>query len=427
MLRKFKPKSEFGLNFLTLLKGSGLSQIIIMGASPILTRIYSPEYFGVSALFLSISSVLMILGTGRYEMAIIQARRNVDALSLGISTIAISFCFFILTVLGLVIFSNYTRLIDLNQKLAGLIFLIPVYVIIVSIYKVMNNYFNRNKYYEIITVNQIGQSIFQSSGKLYFGYINLSINGLVIGTILGQAIALILIIYRFANINLEKSSYKLAITRIKSNLKRYINFPKFMLVSDGINVIALQTPFLLTSYFFSMEQLGYLSLAYSMSSRPLSFIADSLSRVFRQQAADDYNKTGRCDKLFLNIFKKLSILTLLPFTIIIFTAPYLFKMIFGDEWYESGQIVQIIIIMFYFQFLARILGYMYILTEHQKENLYLQLILFIGSITSFGIGYFLFNNLFISLILYTLMYSVIYIYTIYKSYVYSKGDLYVNI
>ena len=74
-----------------------------------------------------------------------------------------------------------------------------------------------------------------------------------------------------------------------------------MLLSDGINVVALQLPFLLTSYLFSIEQLGFLALAYSMSSRPLSFLADSLSRVFRQQAAFDYNENGRCDILFLKI------------------------------------------------------------------------------------------------------------------------------
>lgn len=422
MLRKYKPKSELGLNFLTLLTGSGLSQLIILGASPILTRVFSPEDFGVSALFLSITSILLILGTGRYEMAIIQTKDNVDGLSLTIGTIAISFSFFVFLELILIVLSDYSKLNDINLKLAGLLYLAPIYVFIVSFYKILSNYLNRNKLYKIISINQVGQSFFQSSAKIFLGFKGITGNGLIVGTILGQALALVLLIFQFLKIKFEKGIYKLSIKRIKLNFKRFINFPKFMLLSDGLNVVTLQLPFLLTSYLFSIEQLGFLALAYSMSSRPLSFLADSLSKVFRQQAAFEYNENGRCDFLFLKVLKKLSLYMILPFIFIFFAAPYLFEIIFGEEWYEAGLMVRIIIIMFYFRFLARILSYMYILTDHQKENLFLQAILLIGSLISFAIGYFVFNDLIISLLLFSFMYSIIYIYTIFKSYTYSKGN-----
>ena len=84
--------------------------------------------------------------------------------------------------------------------------------------------------------------------------------------------------------------------------------------------------------------------------------------------------------------------------------------------------VRVIIIMFYFRFLARILGYMYVLTEHQKENLYIQVILITEALTSFGVGYFVFNDLYASLMIYSFMYSFIYICMIFKSYIYAKGE-----
>ena len=43
MLAKLKPKSEFSKNVLTLMTGTTIAQAIAI--SPILTRIYSQEYF----------------------------------------------------------------------------------------------------------------------------------------------------------------------------------------------------------------------------------------------------------------------------------------------------------------------------------------------------------------------------------------------
>ena len=46
--RAFFRKSEFGHDVLTLMTGATIAQAIPIAISPILTRIYSPEDFGIS-------------------------------------------------------------------------------------------------------------------------------------------------------------------------------------------------------------------------------------------------------------------------------------------------------------------------------------------------------------------------------------------
>ena len=53
-------------NFSKLLSANIIAQIIGLIVYPILTRIYSPEDFGILNLFLSISGVLVILSTAEY-------------------------------------------------------------------------------------------------------------------------------------------------------------------------------------------------------------------------------------------------------------------------------------------------------------------------------------------------------------------------
>lgn len=61
MITKLKPKSEFSKNVLTLITGTTIAQAIPIAISPILTRIYTPEDFGVFALFVSLVGFISVI------------------------------------------------------------------------------------------------------------------------------------------------------------------------------------------------------------------------------------------------------------------------------------------------------------------------------------------------------------------------------
>ena len=91
MLGKFKPKSEFSRNVLTLMTGTTIAQAIPIAISTILTRIYTPEDFGIFALYMSIASMIAVVATGRYELAIMLPKKDEDAVSIVALSIIISF------------------------------------------------------------------------------------------------------------------------------------------------------------------------------------------------------------------------------------------------------------------------------------------------------------------------------------------------
>jgi len=361
--------------------GSGLSQVIIIAAAPVLTRLFSPEVFGISALFLSICSILLILTTLRYELPIIQAKDNQEALSLVIISILFSIISFIILELLIIIFFNNTWVLELNNNFSRLLLLLPLYVLLSNIHRIIVNYMNRNKFYKIISINQVVQSSSQVTSKIIFGLLLIPFNGIILGNLIGQFLSTSLIVIRFIRLKIDKVLITKSFKEMKHYIHYHINFPKFILASDLINVLAQQSPFLLIGYLFSVKELGFLSLAYGITSAPLNFIGTSISRVFRQEAANNFNKKGRCDKLFLQMLNKLIFYLPVPFLLLFFIAPFLFNVVFGKNWISSGYMVQILCGMFFFQFLARILSYMFILTNHQRENLFLQIILFISSIT----------------------------------------------
>lgn len=90
MISKLKPKSEFSRNVLTLMTGTTISQALPIAVAPILTRIYSPEDFGLFAFYFAIVSILAVLATGRYELAIALPKKRDDAYQIVILSSIIS-------------------------------------------------------------------------------------------------------------------------------------------------------------------------------------------------------------------------------------------------------------------------------------------------------------------------------------------------
>jgi len=107
MLTKLKPKSEFSRNVLTLMTGTTIAQAIPIAISPIVTRIYTPEDFGIFALFIAIITIFGSIANGRYELAIMLPKKDEDAINIfALGFIIISVMSLFLLILVVISYSN---------------------------------------------------------------------------------------------------------------------------------------------------------------------------------------------------------------------------------------------------------------------------------------------------------------------------------
>jgi len=80
-IRKLR-KSTFVRDAFALSLGTGFAQAVLLGAMPVLSRLYSPEDFGVFALYMAIATTLSFFATAGLEHAVILPRETRDALGL---------------------------------------------------------------------------------------------------------------------------------------------------------------------------------------------------------------------------------------------------------------------------------------------------------------------------------------------------------
>ena len=69
-------QSRFLQQVFALGSGTAISQAIALGLLPVLTRLYSPEDFGILTLYISVASLLYIFGSMRYEAMVMLPHSN---------------------------------------------------------------------------------------------------------------------------------------------------------------------------------------------------------------------------------------------------------------------------------------------------------------------------------------------------------------
>ena len=177
-------KSDFVKNVLTLMTGTTIAQAIPIAVTPILTRIYTPDDFGVFALFLAITAIAGAIANGQYEQSILLPKSDDDAINLVVLGVVIATVFSLL-LLVIVLFFN-TNIANLlgNKELENWLFLVPLSTLLVGIYNSLNFFNIRKKEFKNVSISLVSRSIGLSLSQVIIGLIALGPIGLIIGQII---------------------------------------------------------------------------------------------------------------------------------------------------------------------------------------------------------------------------------------------------
>lgn len=357
--------------------GTSLSQAIPLAISPIITRLYSPDEFGIFITIISAISILGLLCTGRYELAILLPKEDKEAINLTALSILLAFAvsFVILLV---VYFFNAQITAALNEpSISPWLYFIPISVFFVGVYQALTYYTNRKKHYKNLVTARVADSLSNGGARIGGGLADLGPVGLLGGNLVGQIMGFGLL--GFFLLRKEGAIYKVVSwSQIKEQAKAYIDFPKHVIAGQLLNTMAYQMPNILlkTLSFFNTSLIGQYGLTNRIVRTPLLVISNAFSDVFKQQASEEFISTGSCRRIFFSTLKKLLLISMVPFAIFFFTAPLLFGFIFGKEWEIAGEFARIMSIPFFLGFTISPLSSVFYILNKTRSYLVLQSILF---------------------------------------------------
>jgi O-antigen/teichoic acid export membrane protein len=365
-------RGEFNRNVLTLMTGTGLAQLIPLAVTPILSRIYSPEQFGVLALFVAVVSSLSVLATGRYEMAIMLPRKNADATNIAALSITINLVVSVALFAVACLFNKPISDALGNGSISTWLYFVPLAVLLNGIYLNLNYWSNRNKLYFLMAHRRVLHSGGSSAVQLGLGLLRAGAGGLVVGSLSGQALAAGMM----ANM-VRRHSPQLwrGIDRRKmwALAKRYKSCPQFLVPAHTLGALSIQLPAIFINTTFGLAASGFYMLAERVVGTPLSLVSASIGDVFRQEISECYLAGKHCRKVFISTFKKLAAVATPPFLVLLFFAPPLFALVFGEKWRVSGEYVQLMCPMFYLRFISNPLSLVAIIAQKNRFEFLWQL------------------------------------------------------
>jgi O-antigen/teichoic acid export membrane protein len=324
----------------TLALGTLMAQVIVVGASPILTRVYAPEDFGIFALFMALVSSLVPIVCGKYEVAMMLPKSDRQGLQLlGIS---VRTAFLVSSILLFVIVSaSYFDLVDLfPSELGDWLYLLPIMLFGMGIHISLNYYSNRQRMYKEMANAKLLQAVVVTTVTITLGFFGAGFNGFVIGSLLGLILAIIYLTalnqskLLFSSIKWNKNMWEL--------LVQYKSFPMFNASSGLLDGLTLAMPIYFLSLYFPPSVVGYYALVVRVGSAPLAFLSGSISQVNLRKVVDLVASGQDVQSYLLYITAGLVGITALPTFILMFYSQSLFAFVFGEEWRVAGEFMEIL-------------------------------------------------------------------------------------
>lgn len=381
-----RPKASFIRGVITLATGSAASQVLIVFASPLLTRLYTPNDFGVLAVFSALLGVIAVASCLRYELAIPMARNSIAALN----TLAVALGFNVIVALGvaaaLVPFDKEIAALFSAPGLAAHLWLLPVGIVFVGLYRTLTFWAVREKSFGRLARTKLSQAIGGIATQLACGVLSPGPFGLILGQVVGQsagAISLGRNLYSRA----VALNYRLRARRLAAAAKRHIRFPKYDLPAASINTFAANLPQFMLALLFSPAVAGFYLLAHRVIGMPVVILGQAVGQGLYAHSREAIT-AGTLHSFVLKVASALLALISLPLIVLFVFGEDLFRVIFGPDWTTAGTYASWLILGATAQFVYSPISLMLQATNAQHINLALQILMLAARAAALAFGYF---------------------------------------
>ncbi|SEA11041.1 Membrane protein involved in the export of O-antigen and teichoic acid [Desulfuromusa kysingii] len=369
--------------------GTVLAQGLVIVSTPILTRLYTPDDFGLLQAYISVTAIITVVASWRYEFTITLPKNDEDAAylfvlswcALAITTTVLSVFIFIPTP----ILYNYFNMGSLHSYL----YFIPIGVIGGGGYNILTFMAVRKNQYSSIAITKFSRSIGQVTTQIISGVLALGASGLLLGDVVGKSggiFALYSKVWRKERFYLSTISLK----KLKALALRYWRFPLISTPSSLINSLGLNLPALLLLTFYGPQVVGWFALGQRVMNIPLSLVGRAVSQVFLGEASTIVQQGHeQLKKFYLKTGLKLLLVGIVPIGSISLFGPKLFAVIFGGSWEQAGVYIQLLFFASIAKFVVNPLSQTLIVLERQVIQLVWDIIRLVLVLISFVLPVFL--------------------------------------
>lgn len=331
-------------NIAKIVTGTALGQGIVVAVSPILTRLYGPADFGVVSLYTAVISVLIVVGSLKYDTAIPlpadeHASRSLVALSVVIVVLIAGGMFLVIALAGNKI------VLPIGKELVPYAYLIVLGFLLGGVYQVLSYWAVRRRDYGAIAITKASQGVGTATTQVALGFLGGPL-GLLLGDIVGRFAGFGYLLRRSGLRHQKKIVNRKS---IMSAARAYRKFPAISAPAGFMNALGLNLPAILIAQYWGISAAGAYAIVQRVFGAPMALIGRSVVQVYYGEASACLNSgSGKLLELFNKVVSQLAALAV-PVALAAFAAPWLFEPLFGEKWKEAGYVAAALGVMFALQ------------------------------------------------------------------------------
>lgn len=330
---------SFAKNIRVMLFGFAMAQAIPLLASPLLTRLYAPDAFGLQTLFTSWAAALAVIATLRLDLATVLAEDEAEAAEL------VGFVFLQVTILMAVLILLAALFAPLLARMSGhpgqvgwVWGLLPM-AVAVAFFQMSSGLLAWAKRFGRVSQAQVLNQLSYLAVAVGIGLTASSVQGLAIAKLAGQLVAAAALLLVLRSLKLPISLPRFS--RLPHLWRRFHPFVLFNTPYSLIGVVGREVPVFAFSVISATASAGFYGLARTMLGAPAMLLAASLSQVFYREAAE-HQGTEHLKTLTAMLLGVSTRASAPLFALIAVWGDVIFSMVFGADWANAGLYAMIL-------------------------------------------------------------------------------------
>lgn len=372
---KTRWKDGFRRNVSVLAGGSVIAQLIVFIASPIITRLYTPEQFGTLAAFLSVATPLAIVSTLSYEFAALLPDNDVDAINLiGLALGAAVLFSALIGIAVLLLGGRIAAALD-HAALANWLILLPPMVVLLSVQQSLKMWWNRLQRYKLNAVTGIAQAIVDNAVKINAAlWTGAGSKGLLAGFIVGLIAADTISVTKVRFIGKHGIVWLLSTTKMAVLARKYIGFPLYNCWAELLCCFYLNLPTLLLALVYDAQVAGLYAIANRVLKTPARIVGLSVSQVLLNEVSQRRNRRLPVYPLVSKVFGQVLVFIAIPLVVGVTMSQNLFGALLGSQWTQAGHYAAAMMPWIGMQLVAVAVSSVYPATEKSKTYTMVQVL-----------------------------------------------------
>lgn len=373
----------------TLLSGNVLAQVISLAAYFALTRIFSAEDYGLYSIFYSYIEVLIILSTCKYELAVVAADTDREAMAVARFTLRLN-AIVSTALLSIALVLWLTGALPGNfSQLGWMVLLIPPMVFFCGTSRVYSFLFNRKHGYGTMALSETVNAAAGALTKIGLGLLGVMQAGMPVGTVAGRAIGNL--VYRLKKSEVgsrksENSALRLPPSDLLAVARKHRNFPRYVATKDFVNSFSSNLPFLWLALYFDRADVGLFALALTFTFRPVNILNVAFEQVLYARTAEAVRDRRSVSHMIGRFLLVLNAVALPLFVLAWFVAEPVFAFCFGGRWSGCGDYVRALLPWVYLMLSSTSLMFISNVFSTQKTEFGFYLVLLALRVAAIAVG-----------------------------------------